>query len=159
MAEEMLDVRHLPRPEAYDAMEAQLAALLEGEDDAIARMSTIACVLHHGLGNLWTGFYRASGGVLKVGPYQGTLGCLTIAPGRGVCGSAAARGETVVVPDVHAFPGHIACDARSRSEIVVPVLDASGRVTAVLDLDSTAPAAYGPVDAGRLERIVARFLR
>ena len=159
MAEEMLDVRHLPRAEAYDAMEAQLAALLEGEDDPISRMSTIACVLHHGLGNLWTGFYRASNGILKVGPYQGTLGCLTIAPGRGVCGRAASTRTTVVVPDVHAFPGHIACDARSRSEIVVPVLDTAGSVTAVLELDSDVLEAYGPIDARRLERIVARFLR
>lgn len=159
MAEQTLDLTALPRAEAYETLEQQLESLLEGEDDPIARLSTFACVLHYGLGNLWTGFYRRRpDGTLKVGPYQGTLGCLTISPGRGVCGAAAARRETVVVPDVEAFPGHIACDSRSRSEIVVPVLNAKGELTAVLDLDSDRLGAYSQVDAEWLERLVARFL-
>jgi L-methionine (R)-S-oxide reductase len=160
MEETTLDLRDRPRAEAYAEMEAQLSALLAGEEDALSRAATFACVLHHGLGNLWTGFYRRTGErLLKVGPYQGTLGCLEIAFGRGVCGTAAAEQRTVVVPDVHAFPGHIACDARSRSEIVVPLFDDAGRLFAVLDLDSPQVAAYGPEDAAALERLVARFLR
>ena len=160
MAETTRDLSDLPRAQAYAEIEAQLGALLEGEEDALSRASTFACVLHHGLGNLWTGFYRRTADrLLKVGPYQGTLGCLEIAFGRGVCGTAASERRTVVVPDVHAFPGHIACDARSRSEIVVPLFDEAGELFAVLDLDSPHPSAYGPEDAAALERLVATFLR
>jgi L-methionine (R)-S-oxide reductase len=159
MAEETPDLTRLPRAEAYDLLEKQLDAVLAGETDPIARMATVSCLLHFGLGNLWTGFYRrVAPGLLKVGPYQGTLGCLDIAFGRGVCGTAAAQKRTVVVPDVARFPGHIACDARSRSEIVVPVLDAAGEVVAVLDLDADRLAHYTALDAERLERLVARLL-
>jgi GAF domain-containing protein len=116
-------------------------------------------LIHHAFGHLWTGFYRVveQDALLRVGPYQGTLGCLEIRIGRGVCGTAAAERRTVVVPDVHAFPGHIACDARSRSEIVVPVLDPSGELLAVLDIDSDEPAAFDDDDAAGLERIVGWF--
>jgi GAF domain-containing protein len=119
----------------------------------------MSCLLHHAFGHLWTGFYRVvePGRLLRVGPYQGTLGCLEIAIGRGVCGTAAAGRRTVIVEDVHAFPGHIACDARSRSEIVVPVLDADGELLAVLDVDSERPAAFDAEDRTGLERLVARF--
>lgn len=137
-----------------------MASVLEGIDDEIAAMATLSCLLHHGFGHLWTGFYRTvePGRRLRVGPYQGTLGCLEIAFGRGVCGTAAAERRTVVVPDVEAFPGHIACDGRSRSEIVVPVVDADGSVRAVLDVDSEHLAAFDDVDRIALERIVARFI-
>jgi len=161
MADGLRAVAGMGREEAYDAMEADLAALLDGDAgcDLVARLSTVACVLHHGLGALWTGFYRrGADDVLRVGPYQGSLGCLSIAPGRGVCGRAAAERRTVIVPDVTAFPGHIACDARSRSEIVVPVIDPEGVVQAVLDIDADTLAAFDRIDGERLERLVARFV-
>lgn len=160
MAETTLDVRGLPKREAYAQLEAQLDAILDGMDDEIAAMATISCVLHNGLGNLWTGFYRVVGPMLlRVGPYQGTLGCLEIAFGRGVCGTAACEKRTVVVADVEQFAGHIACDSRSRSEIVVPVVDRNGRLLAVLDVDAAAPGAFDDEDARALERIVGWFAR
>jgi GAF domain-containing protein len=159
MAEETLDLRALPRPEAYAQLDAHIRAVLEGIDDDIAAMATMSALIHHAFGHLWTGFYRVvePGVLLRVGPYQGTLGCLDIRIGRGVCGTAAAEQRTVVVPDVHAFPGHITCDARSRSEIVVPVFDAAGALVAVLDIDSAEPAAFGEADQAGLERIVGWF--
>src|SRR4051812_30554040 len=115
MAEPTLDVRELPKDAAYARLEEQAAALLEDLDgDTTAAMATLACLLHHAFGHLWTGFYRVvRPDLLRVGPYQGTLGCTTIAFGRGVCGTAAARRQAVIVPDVTSFPGHITCDARS----------------------------------------------
>ena len=158
MAETTLDVRELDKRAAYAQLQEQLDAVLEGIDDPIAAMATMSCVLHQGFGHLWTGFYRRVGPeLLRVGPYQGTLGCLEIAMGRGVCGTAAATQKTVVVPDVHAFPGHIACDARSRSEIVVPVFDARGEVIAVLDIDSDRLGAFDAIDATALETMVRYF--
>lgn len=159
MAEVMLDVRHLPKQEAYSVIEAQLDSVLEGIDDEIAVMATVSCLLHHGFGHLWTGFYRVvePQALLRVGPYQGTLGCLDIAFGRGVCGTAAAEGRTVIVPDVEAFPGHIACDGRSRSEIVVPVRGTDGGLLAVLDVDSDRLGTFDETDRIALERIVDRF--
>lgn len=158
MAETTLDVRGMGKREAYAQLEAQLAALLDGMDDEIAAMATISCVLHNGFGNLWTGFYRVVGPMLlRVGPYQGTLGCLEIAFGNGVCGAAAAEKRTVVVEDVEKFPGHIACDSRSRSEIVVPVVDRHGRLIAVLDVDSAEVGTFDDEDARALERIVGWF--
>src|SRR5450631_2472930 len=144
MAETLLDVRHLPKRDAYAALEAQAGAVLEGMTDTVAAMATWSALLHHGLGHLWTGFYRVAeaGRTLRVGPYQGTLGCLEIAFGTGVCGTAAASGKTLVVPDVEAFPGHISCDARSRSEIVVPVFDSRNTLLAVLDIDSALPSSF-----------------
>jgi GAF domain-containing protein len=106
----------------------------------------------------WTGFYRVIGGRLVIGPYQGTVGCLSIEIGKGVCGTAAAMGETQVVEDVHDFPGHIACDGRSRSEIVVPVTDESGALIAVLDVDSLEKGAFDEIDRECLEGIVAHVL-
>jgi len=160
MAETTLDVRHLTKQEAYATLEEQLDSILDGIDDPIACMATISCVLAQGFGHLWSGFYRVvAPSLLRVGPYQGTLGCLEIAFGRGVCGTAAAERRTVVVTDVHAFAGHIACDSRSRSEIVVPVFDADDRLVAVLDLDSVEPSTFDDEDARALERIVARFRR
>jgi GAF domain-containing protein len=159
MAEITLDLRHLPKPEAYAQLDAHVRAVLDGVDDPITGMATVSCLVHHAFGHLWTGFYRViePGRLLRVGPYQGTLGCLEIAFGRGVCGTAAAEGRTVVVEDVHAFPGHIACDGRSASEIVVPVRDASGRLVAVFDVDSERVGAFDDADRAGLERLVAWF--
>lgn len=155
------DLRELPRPDAYARLRDMQALLLEGSDDQIAAMATMSALLHHAFGHLWTGFYRVvePGALLRVGPYQGSLGCLEIAFGRGVCGTAAAERRTVVVADVHAFPGHITCDPRSRSEIVVPVFDAQGALIAVLDIDSGATEAFDEQDCDGLESLVAWFAR
>ncbi len=149
------------RAARYRDVAEEIAAVLEGEGDRVARMATVASMLAQAFPErfFWTGFYvvdPAKGDELVVGPYQGTLGCLRIAFGRGVCGAAAAERRTVIVDDVDAFPGHIACDSRSRSEIVVPALDASGALIAVLDVDSTKPAAFDATDAEGLEAIVGR---
>ncbi len=122
----------------------------------MAKMASVVGVLHNEMeGFYWTGFYRVVDGGLVIGPYQGTVGCLRIEVGRGVCGTAAKVGETQVVPDVYEFPGHIACDASSRSEIVVPVKDASGSLIAVLDVDSTEKGTFDEVDQKFLEGILA----
>lgn len=161
MAEVTLDLRDVPRAEAYRTLETQLDSVLAGIDDSIAGMATISALLHNGFGHLWTGFYRVvePGRLLRVGPYQGTLGCLDIEFGKGVCGTAAARRETVIVADVHAFAGHITCDPRSRSEIVVPVLDGDGELIAVLDIDSDQPAAFSEEDREGLESLLRWFER
>lgn len=161
MAEVTLDLRGVPRPAAYTELDAHLDAVLEGIHDRIAIMATLAAVLHHAFGFLWTGFYQVlePGRRLIVGPYQGTLGCLTIDVGRGVCGRAAATGRTIVVPDVRAFPDHIVCDARSRSEIVVPVFDEARTLIAVLDIDADTVGAFGEADVAGLERLMNRFAR
>lgn len=161
MAEISLDVRGLPRARAYEELEAQVHAVLDGIHDSVAGMATISALLHHGFGHLWTGFYRVAepGALLRVGPYQGTLGCLEIAFGRGVCGEAAAGRRTVIVDDVRAFPGHITCDARSRSEIVVPVFDERDELIAVLDIDSERPSAFDDGDRAGLEHMMEWFRR
>jgi len=159
MAEETLDLRGVPKSEAYALLSQQVTAVLAGISDHIAAMATISALLHHGFGHLWTGFYRVveTDRLLRVGPYQGTLGCLDIAFGKGVCGVAAQRRETLVVPDVNDFPGHITCDARSRSEIVVPVLNHAGELIAVLDIDSDRPATFDQEDRQGLEQLVRWF--
>lgn len=143
----------------YAEVAQQIASVLEGEPDATARMATITALLAEAFDAfIWTGFYvvdAARPEELVVGPYQGRLGCLRIRFGQGVCGTAAATRATQVVDDVHAFEGHIACDARSRSEIVVPVIDGGGRLIAVLDVDAAEVAAFDATDARWLERIVA----
>ncbi|MFN4289093.1 MAG: GAF domain-containing protein [Brevundimonas sp.] len=142
----------------YLELEGEILAVLEGESDRVAQMATVASMLNDAFEHFfWTGFYvvdPAKGDELVVGPYQGTLGCLRIAFGRGVCGTAAAQRKTQIVEDVHAFPGHIACDSRSESEIVVPVFDATGALIAVLDVDATEKAAFDQVDAEALERLM-----
>jgi GAF domain-containing protein len=155
------DLRATPRADAYARLLEMQELLLHDSTDAIAGMATLSAMLHHAFGHLWTGFYRVveRDRLLRVGPYQGSLGCQDIAFGRGVCGTAAAERRTVVVPDVHAFPGHIACDARSQSEIVVPVYDATGALMAVLDIDSPVLDAFGDDDVAGLERLVAWFTR
>ena len=158
MAELMLDLRHQPKERAYAQLHAVMLNTLAGIDDDIAGMATLSSLLHHSFGYLWIGFYRVvAPGRLLVGPYQGTLDCLHIEFGRGVCGRAAAEQKTVIVPDVDRFPGHIVCDARAKSEIVVPVFDAKQSLVAVLDIDSERRAAFDELDANGLERIVRWF--
>lgn len=126
--------------------------------DDIALMATISSILSHRFAHFfWTGFYRVCGDRLIVGPYIGTVGCLQIELGRGVCGTAAAQRETIIVPDVNQFPGHIACDPNTKSEIVVPVFDRDGVLVAVLDVDSDQPDAFDDDDRAGLEKIVALF--
>lgn len=143
----------------YRLVESQLSALLDGRADPVATMASCCSVLHQALPYAsWTGFYRVvAPGLLRIGPYQGPPGCLEIPFDQGVCGAAAAQQKTQVVEDVRAFPGHIACDPRARSEIVVPVCDAGGRLAAVLDVDSHQPAAFDEADREGLERL-ARIL-
>ena len=154
------DDRPTDKAARYAEVEAEILAVLDGEPNLTARMATVASMLSDAFETyFWTGFYVVDPdrpAELVVGPYQGTLGCLRIPFGRGVCGAAAASGETQVVPDVHAFPGHIACDSRSASEIVVPVRDAAGALIAVFDVDAAVPAAFDAVDAEWLERILAK---
>lgn len=144
----------------YAEVEAEILAVLDGEPNLTARMATVASMLADAFDlYFWTGFYVVApdkADELVVGPYQGTLGCLRIAFGRGVCGTAAATRRTQIVEDVHAFPGHIACDSRSASEIVVPVLDAEGRLIAVFDVDATEKAAFDADDQVALERLMAK---
>ena len=154
------DDRPADKAERYAEVEDEILAVLEGEPNLTARMATVASMLSDAFpAFFWTGFYvvdQAKGNELVVGPYQGTLGCLRIPFTRGVCGAAARTGETQVVEDVEAFPGHIACDARSASEIVVPVRDGSGALIAVLDVDATEKAVFDAVDAQALGRLMAR---
>jgi len=153
------DVRMSPadKYERYRTVREQIEAVLEGERDLLAGMTTIVCLLHNAFPYyFWTGFYRrVSADELLVGPYQGTMGCLRIRFDRGVCGACATERRTILVPDVNAFPGHIACDSASASEIVVPVFDAAGELVAVLDVDSTELAAFNDTDREHLEAIVA----
>ncbi|MDQ3389208.1 MAG: GAF domain-containing protein, partial [Gemmatimonadota bacterium] len=141
----------------YRAVREPIEAVVAVDDDLLAAMCSIACILHHALPHYyWTGFYRrVAEAELLVGPYQGTLGCLRIPFSQGVCGAAARERATQIVPDVRAFPGHIACDAISASEIVVPVLNAAGELIAVFDVDSDLPAAFDETDRRHLEEIVA----
>jgi len=143
--------------QAYHGVRERLAALLEGEDDFIAALATVACELHHAFSYFdWTGFYRAHAHeLLVIGPYQGTHGCLRIPFSRGVCGAAARTRTTQLVPDVSQFQGHIACSGATRSEIVVPLLAPSGQVLGVLDVDSNTLAAFSLIDQRELEAICA----
>ena len=139
----------------YERIRDQLAGLLAKPGDDQTRMATIAALLHHKFEHyFWCGFYRLVDGDLRVGPYQGPLACQVLARDRGVCWEAVRSGATVVVPDVRLFPGHIACDARSLSEIVVPVRDKSGAIVAVLDVDSDKPGQFDEADARGLQSIV-----
>jgi len=141
----------------YADLAARIAALAEGETDAVALMATLACEVHHADDRFdWTGFYRVvAPDLLKIGPYQGGHGCLTIPFARGVCGAAARERATQLVPDVEAFPGHIACASSTRSELVIPVFARGGRLIGVLDIDSDQEDAFTQEDAQRLEAILA----
>lgn len=143
-------------PVDYSNLSKTLAALTEGEDDAVALMATVACEVHHSDDRFdWTGFYRVTAPeVLKIGPYQGGHGCLVIPFARGVCGAAARSGQTQLVADVDAFPGHIACASSTRSELVLPVFGAGGHLLGVFDIDSDQPDAFTQKDADALEAIL-----
>lgn len=147
----------MSKAETYRDVHQQINAVIDGEPSVTARFATAACLLHHAFEDFfWTGFYVVDPdkpAELVIGPYQGTLGCLRIPFGRGVCGTCAASKESQVVEDVHAFPGHIACDSRSNSEIVVPVLNGSGDLIAVLDVDSVKLSTFDDVDKAALEAI------
>lgn len=140
----------------YQTLAKTLAALTEGEDDAVALMATVACEVHQADDRFdWTGFYRVTAPeLLKIGPYQGGHGCLVIPFSRGVCGAAARTGEVQLVADVDAFPGHIACASSTRSELVLPVWNGSGRLLGVFDIDSNQPEAFTQADADALSAIL-----
>ena len=141
----------------YADLAARIQALCHGETDTVALMATVVCELHHShpLSD-WTGFYRVTGPeLLKIGPYQGGHGCLVIPFARGVCGAAARTGQVQLVPDVDAFPGHIACASSTRSELVLPVRNKAGVLLGVLDLDSDTPAAFTEADVTALTAILA----
>lgn len=152
MAEE-LKINAGSKEEKYQELLPQIQAVVEGETDMIANMANVASMLHETFGFWWTGFYRVKTEELVLGPFQGPLACTRIKKGKGVCGTAWERGETIIVPDVDAFPGHIACSSLSRSEIVVPVWQ-GGEVVAVLDIDSKELATFDEVDKRYLEEIV-----
>jgi GAF domain-containing protein len=142
----------------YRDLTAQLAALLAGEADLIANAANTAALIYHGLPDInWAGFYFRKGAELVLGPFQGKPACVRIPIGKGVCGTAAARAATVLVPDVHDFPGHIACDPNSRSELVVPLIE-DGAVLGVLDLDGSLAARFDALDREGCEQLVALFV-
>ena len=147
------------RRDQYRAVHARLDSLLETERDWVSAMATVVCELHHAFEAFhWTGFYRVTEPeLLRIGPYQGGHGCLEIAFDRGVCGAAARQGTLIRLDDVSSFQGHIACAASTQSEIVVPVLDAHGRVFAVLDVDSDLPAAFNEIDEEELSLLASRL--
>lgn len=142
------------KEEKYHELQLMIRSVTAGESDPIANMANVASMLHETFGFWWTGFYRVIDGELVLGPFQGPLACTRIQKGRGVCGTAWARGETIIVPDVNAFPGHIACSTKSRSEIVVPIFHDLD-VIAVLDIDSQHFGTFDEVDQKYLEQIVS----
>lgn len=151
--------RTLPKRALYEQIAREAAALIEGESDSIANLANVAALLYHSLPDVnWAGFYLLKGDVLIVGPFQGLPACVRIPIGKGVCGTAAAKRQTIVVPDVQAFPGHIACDSASRSEIVVPMIE-NDAVLGVLDIDSPNLSRFDDADRAGLERIVEALLQ
>lgn len=153
MAEELIIDTDLSREEIYAQILPQISALLEGEPDLIANMANVTAVLKQALGFFWIGFYRRVGEELVLAPFQGTLACTRIRMGKGVCGTSALKQETILVPDVHQFPGHIACSAISKSEIVVPYVK-NGFTSFVLDIDSDKINDFSETDKEYLEHIV-----
>ena len=153
------DKERFMKEEKYELLVSQIRALIEGENDVIAVMSNVAAAIHQTMGFWWTGFYRVKGEELVLGPFQGPVACMHIAYGKGVCGMAWQRAETVVVEDVEQFPGHIACSSESKSEIVVPVFGGDGKVTAVLDIDSEKLATFDDTDRRYLEEICRLLTR
>ena len=143
----------MTKADKYKELYKQLASLLEGESDQIANMANMAALIHETFGFLWTGFYIVKSEQLVLGPFQGPIACTRIPYGKGVCGTSWQRQETIVVPDVHEFPGHIACSSLSRSEIVVPIFS-NNEVYAVLDIDSKELATFDDTDKDWLEKIV-----
>ena len=144
----------MTKQEKYDELLPQVAAMIEGETNPVSVMANISAALHEAFGWWWTGFYTVNGDQLELGPFQGPVACYRIKRGRGVCGTAWDRNETVIVPDVEQFPGHIACSSLSRSEIVVPIHDCDGNVVAVLDIDSKELNTFDAIDQHNLEILV-----
>ncbi len=155
---EHLEISNGTKAERYALLTRQIEAVVAGETDMIARMANVASMIHHTFGFWWTGFYRTMGNELVLGPFQGPLACTRIAFGRGVCGTAWRDEQTIVVPDVEQFEGHIACSSASRSEIVVP-LRQNGVIIGVLDIDSCELATFDATDREWLERIVECITR
>ena len=143
------------KQQIYDELTAQLDALMEGESEEMSVLANVSAALAERFPWFWTGFYLEREGELRLGPFQGTVACMHIAHGRGVCGTAFERRQSIVVPDVEQFPGHIACSSLSRSEIVVPIFNGKGEPVGVLDIDSTSLAAFDDVDRQNLERVCA----
>jgi L-methionine (R)-S-oxide reductase len=154
MAEDLYIVKEGSLQEKYESLIPQLKALIEDESDIVANMANVAAALKETFGFFWVGFYRVDGEQLVLGPFQGPVACTRIAYGRGVCGTAWKEGQTLLVPDVDQFPGHIACSSLSRSEIVVPAFKES-KVCAVLDVDSDSLDAFSETDAVYLQKIVS----
>ena len=144
----------MEKEEKYKLLKQQIEALVAGEDDSVSVMANVSAAIHQEMGFFWTGFYIVKGEELHLGPFQGSVACMHIPFGRGVCGTAWQRAETIVVPDVEQFPGHIACSSLSRSEIVVPLFNASHDVVAVLDIDSRELNTFDDIDRCWLELIV-----
>lgn len=144
----------MEKEEKYKLLEQQIEALVAGEDDSVSVMANVSAAIHQEMGFFWTGFYIVKGEELHLGPFQGSVACMHIPFGRGVCGTAWQRAETIVVPDVEQFPGHIACSSLSRSEIVVPLFNTSREVVAVLDIDSRELNTFDDIDRYWLELIV-----
>ena len=141
------------KAEKYSLLTEQIRSLIEGETDGVAVMANICAAIHEAMGFWWTGFYRVKNGELVLGPFQGPVACMHIGFGKGVCGTAWKEQQTIIVPDVEQFPGHIACSSLSRSEIVVPIFSQNGEVTGVLDIDSKELATFDDIDQQYLERI------
>ena len=144
----------MEKKEKYELLLQQVESLIAGETNKVGVLANVSAAIHEAMGFFWTGFYMVHGDELRLGPFQGSVACMHIPFGRGVCGTAWQRKETVVVPDVEAFPGHIACSSLSRSEIVVPVFNATNEVVAVLDIDSRDLNTFDEIDKKWLEDIV-----
>ncbi len=154
MAEDLNIDTHLDKKEKYNQLLPQVRALLADESDFIAKQANFCAALKYGLDLFWIGFYKVSGNELVLGPFQGPVACTRIAKGKGVCGTAWEEENTIIVPDVDLFPGHIACSSLSRSEIVVPVFDLSGKLALILDIDAINLNAFDEIDKKYLEQLV-----
>lgn len=154
MAEELIISESANKEEKYSSLVPQIKGLIHGEEDLVANLANIAAALRYGLGFFWVGFYMVKGEQLVLGPFQGPIACTRINKGRGVCGTVWAEGKTLIVPDVDAFPGHIACSSASKSEIVLPIIS-EDKVIGVLDVDSDQLNAFDEVDQKFLEEIIS----
>ena len=157
MAEE-LNIISGSREEQYQSLYLQVSALLNGETNRIANMANVCAALKEQFGFFWVGFYLVEGNELVLGPFQGTVACTRIARGKGVCGTAWQQRQSIIVPDVNQFPGHITCSSLSRSEIVIPVFNPAGEIIAVLDVDSEFPDFFDETDRIWLEKFAALIL-
>ena len=153
MSESINIDRSSSKSEKYEQLIPQILALVKGESNRVAILATVSAVLHEAFDFFWTGFYLVEGSELIVGPFQGPVACLRIQKGKGVCGSAWENEQSIIVPDVNKYPGHIACSALSQSEIVIPMISDSGKVLGVLDIDSTELDAFDDVDRNNLEKL------